>query len=332
MKNTLLAAASIVLVSNHAIASGSKQIEVTVDNMAVAHTNMEMVRLQEEYGINQMMFIPRMAQLDFQPIIRMNQDTIYSGMVMNVSEGATITLPEMDGRYASIQVHDQNHWVPLFTYESGTHEIVSDTDYVVVVVRIQADESDPSDIAKAAEWQSKITWTAGSNEPLKLKNWDMDSYQATVADLRTTQFDYTPLEFMGDGTPGSSEVRAHATAAYGGFLTAPAHHAFYGIAEGNDVQSCTPVTFDVPDINPDRGFYSVTLYNGDGYFAHNKASLNSDNLVLKKGGDTYTIHFGNECGNVENNIPTTENWNLIKRVYRATPEQLENSYVMPEIL
>ena len=40
--------------------------------------------------------------LDAQPVIRMNRDTLYSAAVVDISKGATLTIPETGDRYLSI--------------------------------------------------------------------------------------------------------------------------------------------------------------------------------------------------------------------------------------
>ena len=47
---------------------------------------------------------------DAQPIIRANQDTLYSAIVMDLSQPAVITLPQADGRFQSMLVISQDHY------------------------------------------------------------------------------------------------------------------------------------------------------------------------------------------------------------------------------
>jgi hypothetical protein len=53
---------------------------------------------------------------DNQPVIRMNQDTLYSGTVLDLSKPVKLTLPEADGRYMSMHVvnnHRQRRWLGM---------------------------------------------------------------------------------------------------------------------------------------------------------------------------------------------------------------------------
>jgi hypothetical protein len=97
-------------------------------------------------GVNRFFHIRAPTPLDKQTIIRMNQDTLYSAVVVDTAKGATIKLPEVPkGRFISAQVIDNDHYCPAVFYEPGSHPIRSDTRYAVVAVRIQVfDPRDPA--------------------------------------------------------------------------------------------------------------------------------------------------------------------------------------------
>jgi len=52
----------------------------------------------------------------------MNVDTIYSSLVLDLSEPAEITLPEIDGRYQSMHVVNQDHYM-FIEAQPGTYPI-----------------------------------------------------------------------------------------------------------------------------------------------------------------------------------------------------------------
>lgn len=47
--------------------------------------------------------------IDQQEVIRMNRDTLYSSTVLDLSELATVIMPETGGRYQNLQVISQDH-------------------------------------------------------------------------------------------------------------------------------------------------------------------------------------------------------------------------------
>ena len=59
---------------------------------------------------------------DKQPVIRMNQDTLYSATVLDLSKPVNLTLPEVGGRYMSMQVVNQDHYM-FVESKPGTYEL-----------------------------------------------------------------------------------------------------------------------------------------------------------------------------------------------------------------
>jgi hypothetical protein len=65
-------------------------------------------------GVNRLYHFRRPTPLDKQNVVRMNRDTLYSMGVVDTSEGATITIPELPkDRYASVYLVDNDHYCPL---------------------------------------------------------------------------------------------------------------------------------------------------------------------------------------------------------------------------
>lgn len=87
-------------------------ITVTSDNFVRAETNRMLVGLQAQAGGgNRWRHLREPASLDEQTVIRMNRDTLYSLAVVNISEGATVTVPDAGGRYLSVMVVNQDHYI-----------------------------------------------------------------------------------------------------------------------------------------------------------------------------------------------------------------------------
>ena len=64
--------------------------------------------------------------LNSQTVVRMNRDTYYSGAIIDTTQGATVTIPETNGRYLSVMVVQSDHYIDQVFLEPGTHEITSD--------------------------------------------------------------------------------------------------------------------------------------------------------------------------------------------------------------
>ena len=93
----------------------------------------------------------------------------------------------------------------------------------------------------------------------------------------------------------------------------------------------TVYKLNVKDV-PVDAFWSVSVYNADGYFeknTYNAYTLN--NLTAQKSGDgSIVIQFGGCDGKVPNCLPTTKGWNYTVRLYRPRDEILNGKWKFPE--
>ena len=132
-------------------------IPVTHDNFVRAETDRYLASLVAEAGgINRWHHTREPASVDHQTIIRMNRDTLYSMAVVDISEGAVLTLPDAEDRYLSVMIVNQDHYINEVLHEAGPHELTVDrfdTPYVVAAARVLVDAADPADIAAAAAIQ-----------------------------------------------------------------------------------------------------------------------------------------------------------------------------------
>jgi hypothetical protein len=113
LRGTTLALA-LLIASGTAFAQGT----VTPENFIRAETDRMFTDIQGLSGkINTFYHFRAPTPLDKQTVVRMNRDTLYSGAIIDTEGGATITMPEIpDGRYASILIVDNDHYVPVVFY------------------------------------------------------------------------------------------------------------------------------------------------------------------------------------------------------------------------
>lgn len=77
----------------------------------------------------------------------------------------------------------------------------------------------------------------------------------------------------------------------------------------------------------ESGFFSITMYDADGWMFSEKAILNKNNIIFNDDG-SFDANFG-ECGNnAKNNLPITKGWNFIMRVYEPKLTALD-AYKLP---
>ena len=117
-----------------------------------------------------------------QDVIRMNRDTLYSGAVFDLTTPVTINMPENEGRFQSMLVINQDHYVVGIEHEGGDYsftEAEAGTRYIVVVIRTFADASDPADIVKANRLQDAIRFKQTDVGSFDVPNWERVSLDRT---------------------------------------------------------------------------------------------------------------------------------------------------------
>jgi len=106
-----LALSILFLMPCTALATDSEP--VTVDNFVRAETD-HMIRANMkafDMKIGALTHLRKPVTPDNQPVIRMNQDTLYSGIVLDMSKPVKLILPEVNGRYMSMHVINQDHYM-----------------------------------------------------------------------------------------------------------------------------------------------------------------------------------------------------------------------------
>jgi hypothetical protein len=101
--------------------------EVNVGNFVRAETD-TMLRANMaafDIGIGEVTHIRQPTTPDNQPVIRMNQDTLYTGVVLDLSAPVSVTLPELEERYQSMQVVNQDHYM-FVEAAAGTYELTEE--------------------------------------------------------------------------------------------------------------------------------------------------------------------------------------------------------------
>lgn len=84
---------------------------------------------------------------------------------------------------------------------------------------------------------------------------------------------------------------------------------------------------------PVDAFWSISVYNRNGYFEQNEYDAYSvNNLTGTPNPDgSFTIHFGGDPDSV-NFLPITEGWNYVVRLYRPREEILKDYWTFPAVV
>ena len=93
----------------------------------------------------------------------------------------------------------------------------------------------------------------------------------------------------------------------------------------------TVYKLSVKDV-PVDAFWSVSVYNAEGYYEKNpNDAYTLNNLTAKKsGGGAIDIQFGGCDGKMANCLPITKGWNYTVRLYRPRAEILNGKWKFPE--
>jgi hypothetical protein len=270
--------------------------------------------------------------LDQQTVIRMNRDTLYSFVLADVSEGATLTLPAADGRYLSAMVINQDHYINRVFHDAGTYHLTAEefgSPYVGIGVRILVDPANPDDVATVNALQDQLHLTSVTNTPFALPDYDTSSFDATrnsLLELARGLGDYSGAFGARDEVNPIQHLIASA-AGWGGL---PISEAFYIGGEVDGPLGEYQVT--VGDV-PVDAFWSMTVYDAKGFMDPAAQHLTSVNSVTAARNDdgTVTVNFGIGDEAKPNYLSIMPGWNYLVRLYRPRPEVLDGTWTFPAI-
>jgi len=328
---TALIVSSLLIFGNSAIAD--EVVPVNVDNFERAETavnfDKQLAPLKGE--VNKIFHFRKPMPIDGQSVIRSNRDTLYSAAIVDISKGATLTIPETNGRYVSAMVINEDHYLNKVYHGKGTYELTMkefDTPFVSVTIRTLVDASDPEDVKQVRAIQDGITIKAKSANPYTHPQYDKASYEAAYkAVIELSRFVPDTKRMFGK-KEDVSEVR-HLLGTAMGWGGLPEHEAFYLNIEPNLPVGAYELT--VKDV-PVDAFWSISLYNKEGYFQENKYNAYSVNNITgtpNKDG-SFTVHFGGDPKSV-NYLHITDGWNYAVRFYQPHKEIIEGEWIFPDV-
>lgn len=324
---------ALVLAFTSSLSAEEAQKAVNVHNFARAESDVSIKKLYDLVGIGKLLHFKNPTPLDKQNIIRMNRDTLYSSVVLDLSKPVTITMPETNGRYMSMQVVNQDHYTYAVS-KPGRYEITQEklgTRYAYLIFRTLVDAQDPKDIAEANRVQDALKVEGGAAGALDIPNWNMQQLLEARNALNT-------LGKLGLSTSHAFGLKDevdpidHLVMTASGWGGLPEKYAFYIMGSVDDTNG-KPYEVTLKNV-PVRAFWSITVYDADGYIAKNDLGHYSFNSVTsKKNPDgSATIHFGGCDDGRVNCIPITKGWNYAVRLYEPEQTILDGAWTFPAIV
>ena len=256
-----------------------------------------------------------------QGIVRPNRDTLYSFAIVDLDAGpVTITLPDAGKRFMGMQVVNQDQYTRATYYGAGTHTLTREmigTRYAIAVVRFLVDFSNKEDVRQVHALQDAIKFSQERPGTFEIPNWDeasLKKVQAALLQLGTTVSDTRRMFGANENEVDPVKHLIGSAMLWGGY---PEKDALYlpitpARNDGSTIHKLT-----VGDV-PVDGFWSLTVYNSEGYLQPNQYNVYSVNsITAKKGPDgSVTIQFGGCDGKIQNCLPITPGWNYTVRLFR----------------
>jgi len=274
---------------------------------------------------------PSAASVDKQNVVRMSRDTPYSVGIFDLTSPLTITKPDTGKRFQSLQIINQDHYIPLITYDAGTYTLTQEqvgTRYVAVLFRTFMDPNDAADIKAAHAAQEEIRVTQAQPGKFEVPDWDANQRAKLSATLGALMA-YVPDSRGMFGKIGTVDPMRHLIGTAAGWGGSPAEDAKYisGVVKLNDGKMAHVLT--VHDV-PVDGFWSVTVYNAKGFYEAPDNAISINNVTGKRNADgSMTIRFGGDPA-AANYLRIMSGWTYIVRLYRPRSEVVVGKWTFPE--
>jgi hypothetical protein len=313
------------------------QPRVNVDNFKRAETDNYFSKFVKDNGnLGSFRHSREAASIDKQDVIRMNRDTLYSSAVVDLDASpAAVTLPNAGKRYMAMQVINQDHYTIGVIYQPGVHRFTREqvgTRYVLLLVRTFFDPADEADLKTVHALQDRLKIEQSRSGAFEVPGWDtesLDKMRNTLNAVATANGGLDSARMFGSRKQVDPVQHLLGTAA--GWGGNPASAALYAgfVPKRNDGKTVHRLT--VKNV-PVDGFWSISVYNKDGFFEKNARNVYSlNNVSAKTSADgSVTVQFGGCDDKTVNCIPTAPGWSYLARLYRPRAQVINGSWKFPE--
>jgi hypothetical protein len=311
---------------------------VTPETYPTDETSRQMLKNQALVGVNKFLHKRQLTPTDNQPVVRMNRDTYYSLAVVDVSNGATVTMPEIpEGKYISVLGVTEDHRIQAMKYGSGTFDLTTHKgDHLYLVIRLDATFTEE----EVKGYQDQMSIAASSNKKYSALPVNKESFEDVENELKKKlpaiiQRDgafvlvgmFTDINDQSNELMVEEKYQIGAAVGWGG---AQMKDNVYEISGNYPCNECFQLNFEDPR---NKAFWSITVYDKNGFMFNDLANFSSNTATPNEDG-TYTISFG--CGkdainNLETSNPTGY-FNLAARHYQPSNKVLVDNYRLLPLL
>lgn len=306
MRKSLLAIAIATLSFNSIAAT-----PVTEANYVLAESDWYFAGVQQKAGVNVWMHDDPVS-IDNQQVIRSNRDVVYSIAIVDVSEGATFTVPNSD-EFQIIHIIDEAHLFHQVVKNGETMSVTAndiDGDYVYLLARTR----DNGDFEDTKKRQTALQFNAKSAKPYQAKGFDANEVIAFREELvRRVNTGEQPIAGHDAFGKTIQDVNPHnylyaAAYGWGGLPMDTAQYVPLQI----ETAECSTLTVPKPNLDWDnKAYMSATHYAADGWIGTEDFYISHDNMI--DNGDTFSYTINCETGS--NNVSVEAGGNLLIRAY-----------------
>ena len=281
-------------------------------------------------GLGTILNLQKAADPKDRTVIRINFDTLYSWLILDLTSPATFTLPQTNGRYQSAMVVNGQGYVYV-EKEPGDYTLTGDevgSRYALVAFRTGVNIQDPEDVAQAQDLQAKLSVTqANTGEYVQPNQWDLEQMMAIRAAYNEERDEKGVKSESLYGRPGEVTPEQNNMGVAVGIGGLPKEGAVYLFYTPSSSEPQTLTLKDVP--NGDNAFWSLTVYDKDGFPVGENFNVNSAFAKTKESGDV-VINLGGDSKQ-DNYLEIYPGWNATFRIYNPKPAYFDGSWNRPEL-
>jgi hypothetical protein len=309
------------------------RLQVTPDNFVRAESDVQFMTVVKRGGLGRLVHQRHFPAAGHELAAWADCDVLRSHGVFDLEAGpAVVTLPESGSRFMSLEAFDEDHHTVAVFYGAGTYTFSYDnvsTRYMLMVVRTLVDAARDADFAAAHALQDEIVVARHGGGRFVIPNWDPLSLTRVRVALQLL------------GNTGASDDRAYGARGE----VNPVRHL---IGTATHWQGCPPrhITclpgvprhddgqvvhrLDIGHV-PVDGFWSVTVYDGNGHFLTDAPARRTVNSYFTARSPDGCVHvqFG-DGGDADANCRAIgKGWRYLVRLYRPRAEVLGGKWRFP---